>query len=284
MRFRTLLRAAGAVAGGFLAAALAGRLRHERTVDDIVAALLADADRTERTVTEDDLADLPDPVRRYLDAAIDEGRPRVRTVRLRQRGGFRLGGASSPWRPLEATQHVTVRPPGFVWDARVDAFPLVPVRVVDSFVGGSGGLRASLLGLVDVADADPGTELDEGELLRYLAESVWFPTALLPGEGVAWEPIDDRSARATVSHRGTTASAVFRFDEEGMVARVSADRPRELPDGSFERTPWTGRFRNYRDRDGLRVPTEADVAWSLPAGDLTYWRAGVTDLEYRPAG
>jgi len=283
MRLRTLLQAAGALAVGGAAVGLAGRLRHERATDALVADLLADADRSRRAVADEDAAGLPDPVGRYLDAALGDDQPYVRTVRLRQRGEFRLGGAESPWKPFDATQHVTVRPPGFVWDAGIEVAPLVPVRVVDSYVHGAGGLRATLLGLVPVADAAPGPELDEGELVRYLAEAVWYPTALLPGEGVSWEPIDDRSARATVEHRETAASAVFHFDDEDLITRVTAERPRRRPDGRFEPTPWIGSFADYRERNGVTVPAEAEVAWRLPAGDLPYWRARVSEIDRRPA-
>ncbi|WP_135805911.1 DUF6544 family protein [Halorussus marinus] len=281
MGLRTLLKSTGVLAVGAAAVGLAGRLRHERATATLVADLLADADRSRRAVAPEEFAGLPDPVRRYLDLALADDRSHVRTARLRQRGEFRLGGAESAWKPFAATHHVAVRPPGFVWDAAIEAAPLVPVRVVDSYVGGTGGLRATLFGLVAVADPAPTPELDEGELVRYLAEAVWLPSALAPGAGVAWDPIDDRSARATVDHRGTTASAVFHFEDDRIV-RVTADRPRRLPDGRFESTPWTGSFGRYRERNGVTVPTEASVAWRLPAGDLPYWRARVTGIDHRP--
>jgi len=231
----------------------------------------------------DDLAGLPDPIRRYLTHVLPDERPTVRTVRLEQRGDFRLGDVDAPWLPFAATEHVAVEPPGFVWDATIDVAPFVPVRVVDAFVAGEGVLRARLLGAIPVADAAPGPELNAGELLRYLAEAVWYPTALVPGPGLDWEPIDDRSARATLSYRGTTVSCVFHVDEADEVTRVAAERPRSTDDG-YEPTPWTGNWRRYRERNGLLVPTEGEVAWNLPDGDLPYWRGQLTSIEHRTAG
>ncbi|SNZ03203.1 hypothetical protein SAMN06269185_0216 [Natronoarchaeum philippinense] len=238
--------------------------------------------RADRRFDPDDVADLPDPVRRYFEAAIEPGCPVVRTARIEQRGEFRLGDASSPWKRLSAVQHVTTDPPGFVWDATVRLAPLVPVRVVDAYVDGRGSLRARIGSLLTVAEPEPSPELDAGELQRYLAEAVWYPTALLPADGVSWEALDDRSARATLTHRETTVSLTFHFGDDDLVERVVAeDRPRAVDDG-FEPTRWIGQFREYESRNGLCVPTEAEVAWTLPDGELPYWRAQITAVEHSP--
>ncbi|WP_276280053.1 DUF6920 family protein [Halorussus caseinilyticus] len=298
MRLKTALKGVGAAAVGLAAVTAVGRVRFERENTDLVDHLFVDAETrperavagdrqivtdTDSTVTDDDLTGLPTPVRDYLDNVIRDGRSYVRTVRAEQRGEFRLGGTDSAWKSLEATQRFTVRPPGFVWDATIEMAPFVPVRAVDAYVGGRGSLRAALLSAVTVAEADPGQELDEGELVRYLAETVWFPTALVPGEGVEWEGIDDSSARATIEHGGTTASAVFHFDDRDEVERIVAQRPRETDDGGFERATWTCHLQEYRERNGLRVPMEGGVEWNLPDGDLSYWRARITDIEHWPA-
>ncbi len=270
----------GVVAAG-VGVVLVNRRRLERATADLVADLLANADaETDRVFRRADLEDLPAPVRRYLDGALEEGQPYVRTVRTEQRGAFRPGDATTPWKPLEATQHFTVSPPGFVWDAEIAFAPLVSARVVDAYEGGEGYLRAKLLSTVTVADAEPSPEMNAGELLRYLAEAVWFPTALLPGEGVEWEPIDDRSARATLTHEGTTASLVFHFSDENEVDRVVADRRYRQEDDAY--APWTGYFGDYRVRNGVLVPTEAEVEWNLPDGDLPYWRARIVEIDHRP--
>ena len=250
---------------------------HDRLASDLVAGAKQDAGRRFEAA---DLEGLPDPVRRYFGAVLEEGQPYVRSVRLEQEGEFRLGDSARSWRPLEATQHYTVDPPGFVWSATVRVLPFVPVTVLDAYDHGSGVLRARLLSTVTVADVGPDEEMNEGELLRYLAEAVWFPTALLPAEGVEWEAVDDRSARATLEDGGNTASVTFHFDDRGLVERVTAERYRQETE---DHAPWTGHFRAYEERNGMSVPTEADVEWSLPEGDHSYWRADVVEMEHRPA-
>ncbi|MFB6183012.1 MAG: DUF6544 family protein [Haloarculaceae archaeon] len=267
-----------ALAGGVAV----GRRRFEREVRGHVDDLLGDAARsTGGEFTAADLDGLPTPVRRYFETVVDERRPSVRIARLSQRGAFRLGGPDASWHPLEATQVFSATPPAFVWDARIDVAPLFPVRVVDRYGRGDGVLQAKLWAALPVASAGPSPEMDESELVRYLAETVWFPTALLPANGVSWAGIDARTARATLEHRGRTASLTFHFDESNLVERVTTERYRQEDDAYV---PWTGYFSDYETHDGLRVPTVAAVEWNLPADDLSYWRATLDDVSYRPSG
>lgn len=256
------------------------RRRIDRATDRRVDAVTASPEpRPDRRFDPDDVDHLPSPVRRYFEAVLEPGQRPVTSVRIEHRGEFRLGGRSGSWKPMRATQHYGVDPPGFVWDARIEIAPLVPVRVVDAYERGRGSLRAWLLSTIPVADAGPGPELNEAELQRYLAEAVWFPTALLPEAGVEWEAVDDRSARATLRDRGNTASLVFHFGDEGLVERVSATERYRQEDDDY--APWTGRFGDYRRRNGTLIPTTASVEWNLPGGDLPYWRAEVTSIEHR---
>ena len=280
-RTPSLLPALAALVAATVGLVLFNTLRvarlHDRLASDLVAGAEDDAGRRFEAA---DLEGLPDPARRYFEAVLEEGQPYVRSVRLEQEGEFRLGDSKRSWRPMAATQHYTVDPPGFVWSATVRALPFVPVTVLDAYDHGSGVLRARLLSTVTVADVGPDEEMNEGELVRYLGEAVWFPTALLPTEGVEWDAVDDRSARATLEDGGNTASVVFHFDGDDRVERVTTERYRQETE---DHAPWTGYFREYEERNGMTVPTEAEVEWNLPEGDRPYWRAEVMGIEHRPS-
>lgn len=225
-----------------------------------------------------DVSDLPPPVRRYFETVLNAGQPYVEQVSLDQEGEFRLGDGKTRWRPFTASQTYTVSPPGYIWDAQIDVFPAASVRVFDAYVGGEGLLRANLYGGIPLASAGPDSRMNAAELQRYLSETPWFPTALLPAAGVTWEGIDDRSARATIDDGNVTATARFHFDEEGYVRRLTADRYRQDIDAV---TSWTGHYRTYKEYDGMQIPTEAEVAWDTPEGEEPYWRGTITDIEYK---
>lgn len=261
--------------------AVIGKLRFENDVRIHVNELLSTTyRRSNDQFLQKEVTTLPTPVRQYFEHVLREGQPYIRTVHLRQSGKFRLGDSDPKWRSFTASQHFTTQPPGFVWVAKIDIFPLLPACVVDLFKRGEGLLRATLLGLIPVASAGPNPELNESELVRYLAEAVWFPTALLPTQGVKWEPIDEHSARATIENEDVTASLVFYFDEQNEVAQVTTERYRQEEN---DYATWTGYFREYEEHHGVRIPTEAEVKWELPEGDLPYWRAVIEDITYQTA-
>ena len=149
---------------------------------------------------------LPAPATRYFRAVLRDGQPLIRHVRLEQSGEFLLRPARNDWRRFQATQHFATRPAGFVWDARIRVAPGLDIRVRDAFVDGTGYMLGSLMGLIRVVSVEAAPGIAAGALHRYLAEAAWFPTALLPSEGVVWTPLDDSTARATLSVAATTVS------------------------------------------------------------------------------
>jgi hypothetical protein len=158
--------------------------------------------------------------------------------------------------------------------------PAVGVFARDSFVGGEGATQAAVLGLYPVVDARGTPEAASASLQRHLAEAVWFPTALLPRSGVRWDPIDDASARATLSSGGTTVSLEFRFGPDGLVESVYAPARSRLVDGKVVSAPWEARVRDYVAADVFRVPSSGEAAWLLPEGRLPYWRGKVKEMAY----
>lgn len=281
MRLLRVLRiAVGAVVAGLTAGIVRTVLqRRWTTKQPQTLRRMAMTDRR-AVFTTDDLNGLPDPVQDYFANVLQEGQQYVETVRLEQDGKLRLGDADSSWKPFTATQYITTDPPGFFWDASVRLWALVDLRIRDFYRDGRGRARVSLFGLIPLGGDDTNPELDEGELLRYLAEAVWYPTALLPSEGVEWEAVDERTAAATLEYGGASATLTFHFTEDDEVSKVHAEqRPRRVDDG-YEPTPWTGRWQDYETRNGMRIPTAGEVIWHLPDGDMKAWRGRVTDISY----
>lgn len=226
------------------------------------------------------LEGLPTPVARYFRRSLTDGQPMIHSARIIWEGGFRTRRESDKWSELAATQHFSTQPRGFVWDAGIRVLPLMEVRVRDAYVAGLGSMQARLLFLVPVVDLHGAKELNEGSLQRYLAEAVWFPTALLPGQGVKWSAIDDNRALATLTDSGTTVSLEFAFSEAGDIAGIfSPGRYREV-DGNYVLTPWEGRFLSFQEREGMRIPMEGEVAWHLPEGRFPYWKGKVMEVRY----
>jgi hypothetical protein len=251
---------------------------HWRSGTDRLRAQLTSGQQSIQTRTYDpkEIESLPAPVQRFFRAVLKDGQAIVKTVNLAQQGQINMSETAAKWCPFTATQFVMTQRPGFDWDARIQMVPGLSAFVHDAYVLGAGNLHASLVGLVTMADLHGSSSAAQGELLRYFAEMPWYPTALLPSQGVGWEAIDDTSARGTLTDGDTTVSLVFRFNPEGPIATIwAASRDRGLVP-----TPWEGRFWHYALRDGMQIPLEGEVAWHPSEGVWPYWRGQVTELSY----
>ena len=233
-----------------------------------------------QTVDFRELEGLPAPVERYFRLALKEGQPMVAGVRVRHSGTFNMGETTDQWKPFTSDQQVVTQRPGFEWDGRVALIPGVPVRVHDAYVAGEGILHASLLGLFSLVNMRGGGDVAEGELMRFFAEAAWYPTALLPSQGVRWEAVDERSAYATLTEGNISITMLFTFDEQGLIESVGTEARGRAVGGEVVPTPWQGRFWNYEERGGMRVPLDGEVAWLLPEGPKPYWRGSIAEIDY----
>jgi hypothetical protein len=194
-----------------------------------------------------------------------------------------MSDAGEQWKPFTSDQRVITQRPGFDWHATVSMLPGVPVRVHDAYVAGDGILHAAVLGLFTVADFSGTRAMAEGELMRFFAEAAWYPTALLPSQGVRWDAVDAQSARGTLREGDLESTLLFRFDAEGLLESVRAEARGRMVNGNPVPTPWQGRFWSYAERSGMRVPLEGEVTWLLPDGAKPYWRGRILETKYELA-
>ena len=230
-----------------------------------------------------ELEGLPAPVQRYFRAVLKEGQPVILAATVKLAGTFNMSATGEQWKPFTSRQRVITHRPGFLWDAQVSMLPGLKARVVDSYIAGKGLLHAAILGLFSVADVSGGGEIARGEFMRFFAETAWYPTALLPSQGVRWEAVDDRSANATIVDGLLALTLLFRFNDAGLIDSFRAEARGGIVGKEMIMAPWEGRFSNYQTRDGMTVPYTGEVAWMRPEGRKSYFRGNVTSLTYELA-
>lgn len=201
----------------------------------------------------------------------------VRSLRLRHGGTFRtkLDGG---WLPIHGEQYFAANPPAFIWWGRVRMLPGLWFDARDRSVDGVGNMYVTAESAVPLADSS-GAEIDQGSLLRLLAEMTWFPTAFLDARYVTWTAIDEGRARATLRLAGREVACEFTFGADGLPSSVSADRYRDV-DGKGVLTPWSGEFSDYRAVSGMLVPHTIVPYWHVNNERIAYARFEVEALDY----
>jgi len=123
--------------------------------------------------------------------------------------------------------------------------------------------------------------MDQGAMIRYLNEMMWFPSAFL-GKNISFEPIDDNSAKVTLKDMGKTVSATMHFDNEGRLINFTAPRYRDMENNKFVFENWSTPIREYGEFEGLKLPKAGAGVWNLKEGDLEYISISIADMEYNP--
>jgi hypothetical protein len=259
------------------AAALAShdtQLRKPDSVSRLEQKLLSAASSAhDQKISFANLKRLPTPVARYFQCVLRDGQPSIRVARFSQSGQLRTSAHSRRWMTFDAHQTVVPGARGFLWEARAGWGDMRPLHIVDNYQAGFGLSQARLWSTFTLSSHRGGHELQAGALHRYLAEAVWYPTALLPSAGVKWTAIDDRRALATLSDVGVAVSLEFRFAESGEVSGIYTPGRWRNVDGSFCLTPWEGRFGPCIELAGMRVPANAEVGWYIGGYTDGQWRA-----------
>lgn len=253
----------------------------DRRIDAIARKTIADAKDTQvKMITEEMLTNLPAPVQRYMNYTGVIGRTIPSVIRLKQNIKFKMA-PDAKWMALTGEEYYTIDPPALVWKAESannNPFPLMLVR--DYYTDNHGSILGKLLSIIPVAEAS-GEEIDQGAMLRYLNEIMWFPEAYF-SEYISWTGVNDSSAQVKFSYKGKSVFAMAYFDAEGKMVDFTADRYR-MTDGGCVLSKWSTPITEYKKMNGLTLPVSGQGVWKLPDGDFAYIDLTVNEIEYDEA-
>jgi len=226
-------------------------------------------DISNRTFNYQQLAGLPEPVQRYFKHVLKDGQPYISYVRLIHDGQFKTN-PKKDWIDIKGEQYFTTEKPGFIWEGKTAMF-----IARDMYLANKGRLVVTLLSLFKIVDGQ-GESFNQGELLRWLGESVWFPTNLLPSENLQWSPIDSSSAKLTFDYNDISVSYDVNFNDNSEITQMKTKRYM----GENDLETWVGKFRNYKEINDVIIPIEIEAIWKLKKGDYSYVRFNIKKIEY----
>ena len=174
------------------------------------------------------------------------------------------------WVNIIGEQYFTTEKPGFIWKGTTSMFV-----ARDRYIDNMGGLTATLFSLINVVDVK-GEKYNQGELLRWLSESVWFPTNLLPSEKLRWTDIDSSSAKLSFNYKGLALYFIITFNEKGEISQMETKR--YMDEKRLE--TWVIKAIRYEEKNEIIIPIEAEVFWRLKEGDFSYAKFKVKTIEY----
>lgn len=223
----------------------------------------------DQTFHKNQLDDLPEPVQRYFNHILKDGQSYLSYARIKHDGQFKTG-FDKGWINIKGEQYATTEKPGFIWKGTTFMFV-----ARDMYISDKGRLVVSLFSWYNVADAR-GEAYNQGELLRWLGESVLYPTNFLPNEKLKWFPIDSQTAKLTFNYQGLSLFFKITFNEIGEITEMETKR--YMDEKNVE--TWVIKATNYKKWNNVLIPTAFDVLWRLEKGDFSYAKFNITEVEY----
>ncbi len=224
---------------------------------------------SERIFTYRQIERLPDPVQRYFKYVLKEGQPFISYARITHDGQFKAG-ADKNWVNITGEQYATTEKPGFIWKGKTGMF-----TARDMYIADKGRLIVSIFHLSTIVNGR-GETYNQGELLRWLGESVLYPTNLLPCERLQWSSIDSHSARFTFKYNELSLFYIAIFNDIGEITQLETRR--YMDKKNLE--TWIIKLADYKELNSIVVPTSFEVLWRLEKEDLSYAKFNVKKIEY----
>jgi hypothetical protein len=231
-----------------------------------------------RVLTEQDIAGLPVPVRRYLRYTGSIGRPVPQNMELifnaqmvRKRGDA----------PMEATsEQVNIFGDlSRIFTMKAGMF-LVPFQALHVYRDTQATFIVRVANLFTVVDI-AGDTLTAAETVTVLNDLCVFAPARLTDPCFAWKEIDDRSAEVTLTNGRYRVRATLLFNEEGaLVDFISDDRYALENDGTMRNVRWSTPISGYREFNGRMIPTYGEAIYHYPDGAFVYGTFRLQSLRY----
>lgn len=238
-------------------------------------ALLARHTAAAPTVTEADLAALPPLMQTYLRRVGAVGRPRVRNLRVTFEAQMR-GAATAAWMPASATQYESFVAPSRLFFMKASRSG-VPFDILHRYLDGAATFEVRVAGLIPVVDKS-GPGITHDETVTMMNDVLVLAPAAVLDLPFSFEPLGERSLRATFRNAGYTVSADLTFDASGdLIGFVSSDRAHDREGGP---ATWSTPISGYAEVDGIRIGTLGDANWIDRTGEWTYGRFRITSIAY----
>ncbi|MBU0561137.1 MAG: DUF6544 family protein [Bacteroidota bacterium] len=231
------------------------------------------------TITEKDIATLPIPVQRYFRYCGYIGKVKMINAKIDLENVLFKRAPNNKWMRLNCYQYNSVSAPTRIVYLKNNILGVFPFEARDKCQNGKGNMLIKLLKVFTVVDAK-GVEMDKSALVTVLSETFIIPTYALQ-EYIEWKAVDNNNAIATLTYNDVKVSGTFKFNDNGeMISFYTDDRYSAEKDGTYKKIPWSIVVENYKEKDGIKFPSEIKVIWHNESSDFEYFKGTISNIEY----
>ncbi|MGQ9621139.1 MAG: DUF6544 family protein [Bacteroidales bacterium] len=246
-------------------------------ISDVRSGLARISDMKPGVLAEDDIADLPAPVQKYIRYTGVINREKVISGRFYFEGTMQEKGKPEFRIRAEQTSLFDIPTRLFYIKGNLKG---IPVTALHKYHNANATFEVKPLSLFHAVNMKGGS-LNIAETVTFLNDMCLLAPATLIDKRLSWEIIDSMSVRVTLRIDEVSVSALLLFNENGeLINFVSDDRYYLDSSGQMHKVKWSTPVINYGDFGGYRLPSYAEAVWSLPDGEFTYAKYYLRGIRY----
>lgn len=252
---------------GFISSGM--RMQYEK---EVKTAFDLYSEESSNVLSENEIINLPEPVKKYLKYVGAIGKPKVWNFRV-EMGGKMRNDDKSAWMNIDSVQYNFIKNTLRMFYIKGSMFG-IPAYGLHSYKNQEGIMLVKVMGIFPVVD-QKGREMDISDTVTILNDMCIFAPATLIDKRIKWDSIDDRTAKATFTNGNTSVAANLYFDESGkLINFISEDRYR-----FYDKAKWSTPIHTYKKFGELNLPAKAYAIWHLNDREFSYAEFEVKKVE-----
>jgi hypothetical protein len=248
---------------------------HDKYQNEVKTGLQQRAYFQNSELTETDIQDLPEPVKKYIRYSGAIGKPKVTNFKIEFTGKIRKN-EQSEWMHFTSVQYNFMETPTRLFFLKA-VMKGLPVAGFHCFKNGVAYMDIRLLSLFKVQHQD-GKEMDLSETVTFFNDMCCLAPPTLIYKRIKWLKIEGNKVKASFTNNNITVSAWLYFNDKGELInfiskdRYSADAGKQLP--------WSTPLEEYQEINGYKLMKNAETIYSYPDSDLCYGTFKLIRVEY----
>jgi len=216
-------------------------------------------------LTENDILQLPEPVKKYIRFTGSVGKPKVNNFKLEFTGKIRKD-EQSEWMPFSSEQYNFMETPTRLFFMKAE-MKSMPVAGYHCFKNGVAFMDIRLFSLFKVQYMN-GAAMDMAETVTFFNDMCCMAPPTLIDKRIKWLEIDGNKVKASFTNNNITIYAWLYFNDKGELINFSSDDRYSADAG--KKILWSTPLKDYREINGYKLAGNAEAIYSYSDRDLCY--------------
>jgi hypothetical protein len=226
-------------------------------------------------LSETDIAQLPEPVKKYIRYAGCIGKAKVHNFKIAFKGKIRKNEGSE-WMPFTSEQYNFIETPTRLFFMNATMKKL-PVAGYHCYINGTAFMDIRLFSLFKVQYQN-GPEMNTAETVTFFNDMCCMAPATLIDKRINWLGTDNNKVKATFTNNGITITADLFFNEIGQLVNFKSNDRYDAD--AHKKLPWATPLKQYHEINGYKLASYAETIYTYPDKELCYGVFGIQSIEY----